>query len=66
MNEFLEFLKQLVEAQENPDFDSDCIQMRWHNEYDGSTKWHPMIFDREPFKHGFFPYQAEYRLGKCP
>lgn len=49
---------------------SDClhnIEMRWHNSYDGCTRWHSLYEEGEMGgvgKYGYYPFDADYRRKK--
>ena len=46
---------------DDPDF---LVEMRWHHNYDGSTKWHLLINESSMARYGLFPFQADYRMVK--
>ena len=61
MNPF-KFLAFFAEAvAKGVDFDHE-VEMRWHNKYDGNTKWHKLFDEESMARYGFFPFQADYRL----
>lgn len=62
-DEFIKFLHQVKKEEETLTFDHDFdVQIRWHNKYDGVTKWHPLFQERGMFRYGYFPHQADYRI----
>lgn len=59
-NDFLAFVSEYLSCT-----DSDAqVEMRWNNDYDGSTEWHLLRDEPSMARYGLFPYQAQYRMRK--
>lgn len=57
-NEFLSFVREYLSCTD-PDAQ---VEMRWNNDYDGSTEWHLLRHEPSMARYGLFPYQAQYRM----